>query len=405
MKTLNSKFAIPETPPHLIKRPRLLDLFSRRRQASVIIVSAPAGYGKTSLAAQFLSTLPQNMKCWLNLEKQDAEPKIFAEHFLSALSEPMKKMKESGLSDLLRQGNFNVDNFIHDLCFFLEEYKGPRIWIVLDNWESVDQCKEIRRIVGGLIFNSKVRLKLVINSRVKPGIHLAKLRESGQAIFVTQDDLKFTRDELGEAIRLRSKIRLKENDLDQVYNITHGWCVNIGFIQEAIKQKGIKHGMELIANIKYSESILDYLNEEMLSNTSPEFRSFVAHCSILDEISRESCAVFYDDEKFIQDNLKALSNSSLPFITVGGSGIRLHPLVRASFNKILRNLLSSEELLPICKKASKYYLACGNLSSAINLLYDIQAYNEALEIINDQWFQLLAQNKLSIDIREFQGLK
>lgn len=395
MKFLLSKTTIPKAMDHLVARPRLCDIFRKHKDTSSFFVIAPAGYGKTSLTMQFFEGLPAKMKSWISLESHDSDPRIFCGYMLEALSRPIPGIRKSGLYDLLAVHAFDCTQFTNDLCFFLEEYKGPTIWLALDNYETVNHEFKVSEMVSRILNYSLLGLKIIINSREKPLIQMQKLQESGKAQILSINDLKFTREELSEAIRIRTDRRLNENEIEKVYKITRGWCVSLGFIDELMRHTNVNTGMEFINNINGTSSISEYLNEEISSNILPGLQNFLAHCSPLDIISHESCRVFMNDHSEIEDNLRLLKNSSVPFVIVEKDEFRLHPLIRQAYNEYLKDQMPLDELQEHYRRISSYYLQLDDPVRAIDLLFEIKSYNQALELLNDQWQRLLATNKVS----------
>ena len=392
MKFLRSKTTIPHAPDYLIERPRLLDIFNQNNHSSAYIFTAPAGYGKTSLTIQYFNQLPAKMKCWISLEPHDSDPRLFSGYLLEALSRPIPRIRQSGLFEYLITNPFDINEFINDLCFFLEAYQGPLIWLVLDNFEVINKSRDICAAIYKLINYSQIRLRLIINSREKPNIQVHKLHEVGRIVLLSQSDLKFTRDELGQAIEARTRHKLNEDEVEEVYEMTRGWCVSVGFINEIMHHTNVTAGLALIRGIKNTGSISGYLDEEISSKIVPDLQKFLAYCSPLDIISRDSCSIFIQDESEIKQKLQALENSSIPIVTVAKNEYRLHPLIRQTYNEYLKENIPADELIEHYKKISNYYLQLEDPIRAIDLLFDIGSYQEALELLNSQWQNLMSTN-------------
>lgn len=395
MQVLTSKITVPKIPCAFVKRQRLTDRLKGSDHGCSVLLTAPAGYGKTTLAVQFLEEQPQNMKAWYTLESHDISPQLFATYLTESLARPVPRLRASGLLESLAGGRFDSVGFIDDLSYFFEEYSGPQVWCVLDNWEAVNDSAEICSMIERLINYAQVKLRLIVAGRVNPGFRSRKMQETGRLLMFQEDDLRFSRTELAEAIRLRSNISLNDKETEKVYGITRGWCVSIGFIRESLKRGDTPDGLAVIKGLKGTDALREYLEQEVTRGLPEDVRTFLCHCSLLDTVSVESCSAFEDDRKVAGAKIRQLQDCSLPLLSIGENEFRLHPLLKEASYEMLKVGGDEETFASLHEGVSNYYLGQGNLSKAIELLFAIANYDRILELIHEHWFRFLALGKLT----------
>ncbi len=207
MKFLPAKLSIPEPSKHFIFRHRLATKFSESKSTKLFLLIAPAGYGKTTLAVQFFSKYKNISKSWFHIDRQDIDPKRFLAYLIEALSISISisTLKESNLTNKLLNENASTIEITDDLCFLLQEYNGRECWLVLDNWELVNAQPEICQFITQLISYGGSKLKIIINSRVKPSLHIRKLQISKEAVIINQKELAFNLTEFDNVIKVRLK--------------------------------------------------------------------------------------------------------------------------------------------------------------------------------------------------------
>lgn len=394
MPVLTSKLTVPRHPHALVKRSRLIDQMRGADHNCSVLLTAPAGYGKTTLAAQFLTEQPQNMRAWYTLERHDAEPQIFAMHLAESLARPIARLRRSGLLATSSGEQFDPVKFIDDLGYFLEEYRGPQVWCALDNWETVNDNHQICSMVERLIEYSQVKLRLILTSRVDPALRCRRMQESGRLLTLGEDDLRFSRPELAEAVKLRSDITLDERETEEVYKLTRGWCVSVGFISQSPRRSSSFSERTGVRNLGDMTAMRAYLEEEITRGLGSEMRAFISRCSLLDTISLDSCRIFAESAEIAAARIRQLQDSNLPLVVVGEREFSFHPLFRDVCYELLQAGVERQEFELLHSLATDYYLKHDNLDKAIELQFLIANYDRVLELIHEHWFTLVARSEL-----------
>ncbi len=390
-RVVDSKIRIPKPDPQFIRRNRLFDRFRRLAPGGSIVLTAPAGYGKTVLASQFLFELPERMKCWLSLDNSDSNPEVFARHLLGSLSRPIANLSSAGFLDHHSNGRSTPMSVLSDLCSYLDEYRGPYVWIVLDNYEAVDENPEIRSLIEFLLSGAANKLRFVICSRIKPKLRLSKLREARRLDIIGHNELRMTREEYRQALEDQLSVRIDDGQFEAIYEHSQGWCVSIGLARETARHGGITRLIQSLHGNLNPGIISDYLEEEILSSLPPSMRDFLFRCSLLETLSQQSCAVFCSDPCEVTERLNLLRASGIPLTILGENELQLHPLVRSSCRTLLKRQCTADELRTVSRCAADHSLACQDVRNAVELLIAFGDYSRALEVALDNWVAILAQ--------------
>ena len=395
MKVLRSKLLNPQPAPHHILRPRLIKQFLASSTANLFLLIAPAGFGKTTLALQVLSKIGSSPHAWLHLDSQDIDPGRFLTYLTEALAHVMPEVKSSGLQG--KAASLPAAELADELCCLVEQSKRPTCWLVLDNWETVNDSKEHADVVLRLAAAGQRKLRIVLASRVKPAFSTRKLQESGGAVIIGKDELAFTFSEFIDAVRNRTPVDPDNGRVEQLWQQTAGWCVSIGLLLESLKHRPAMSKDEMFTAGKSLRSFTEYVEEELLRGMPSDLVRFLARCSVLDVISPDSAATVMGEGNFdIERNLRSLGKSAIPHVALDQpETFRLHPLVRQAFNQILRNTSTRDELSATYQCAARYFRKQGAILEATQLLMDLPDYAAALQAIDEDWHAIVAANGLN----------
>jgi DNA-binding SARP family transcriptional activator len=387
MRYVPSKLTVPEKMQHIVRRPRIVRRLQSRK-ADLVLLIAPAGYGKTVLALQLLDQVAPPRRAWLDLDSRDDDPRRFAAYFVEALAQAVPDLRRTRIQDAILAGKMDLAQAAEELCFFLQECRQAAAWMVLDNWEHADATAEIRRFVTTLATSAKGRIKLIVNSRVAPSFGIRRLQERGIAAVVDRKELAFTFLEFRDAAIRRLGARASEEQLEEIWRLTEGWCVHLGLVLEVLGHREsprftLRRGEEL-------ESLIGYVEEELLPGIPPDLLDFLIRCAPLEVLSPAACAVLIPDEASVGRSLKALAASSIPSFPLAAQGaIRLHPLLREATARILRDRLDAEEVRALYHRAATYQIEQGLVLEGIRLLIDARDHGAALDAIHTHWFRIV----------------
>ena len=187
---VETKLFLPQPRGDVVGRPRLTELLDRGRSARLTLVSAPAGFGKTTLLARWLAAAEgQRSVAWLSLEDADSEPARFWTYLVTAVQRAVPEVGESALA-LLQTRRPALDSVLAILINELSAAPAG-LDLVLDDYHLIDN-PDLQPSVTYLLEHLPPQVHLVISTRVDPALPLARLRVRGELVEIRAADLRFT---------------------------------------------------------------------------------------------------------------------------------------------------------------------------------------------------------------------
>ena len=263
--------------------------FSRK----LTLVSAPPGFGKTSLAGEWLQTLPAG-KAWLSLDEKDNDPERFLAYLVSALQSAEPGLGTWVLDALQAPQAPSMDILLVRLVNDLAKIDRNLV-LVLDDYHAVN-APPVDEVVAFLVDNLPPRVHIVLITREDPGLPLARYRARGQMLEIRADDMKFSSAEAVDFFGRVMGIPLAESDVDALEARTEGWVAGLQLAALALQgNSGKQARSEFIASFTGSHRfVLDYLVEEVLLQRSEAIQVFLLATSCLDRFCGELCDAILD---------------------------------------------------------------------------------------------------------------
>ena len=305
---LATKLYIPRLRPNVVSRPRLIERLNEGLHRNLILISAPAGFGKTTLVSEWLAG-GARPTAWLSLDDQDNDLTRFltylvaalqtiaptiGEGVLGALQSPQPPPTEAILTALLNDIATISDHFV----------------LVLDDYHVLD-AKPIDHALTFLLEHLPPQMHLVIATREDPPLPLARLRVGGHLTEVRSVDLRFTPSEAAAFLTQVMGLNLSAEDIALLATRTEGWIA--GLQLAAISLQGQQDATSFIRSFTGSHHfVLDYLVEEVLGQQSESVQTFLLRTSILDRMSGPLCdAVLLALPASGQATLESLEHANL----------------------------------------------------------------------------------------------
>src|SRR6266568_6603385 len=283
---LETKLYIPRWRRGFVPRPRLSERLNRAAESELTLVSAPAGFGKTTLLAEWLAATAADgwSAAWLSLDRSDNQPDTFWAYVISALQIAVPGVGASAISLLQSPQPPAIETILTILLIELSAVSKDVV-LVLDDFHLIDT----RGVQDGMVFlldHLPPRLHLVIASRADPVLPLARLRARGELEEVRAEDLRFAPDEAATYFRESMGLDLTARDVAALEERTEGWIAALQLA--ALSMQGRSDITGFIASFAGDDRyIVDYLVEEVLQRQPDTVRSFLRDTSILDQ--RASC--------------------------------------------------------------------------------------------------------------------
>ena len=323
---LATKLYIPPPRPRVVHRARLIDRLQAglQRAPGVILISAPAGFGKTTLVSEWLAgrggVTPPLPIAWLSLDKEDDDLPRFLAYFIAALQTIAPAVGEATLGALHASQPPPADVLLTALLNDLAAL-GETV-LVLDDYHVIES-PAIEEALTFFVDHLPPQFRLVIATREDPPLPLARLRARGQLTELRATDLRFTSAEAADFLNQVMGLNLAAADVAALENRTEGWIA--GLQLAAISMQGRSDTGSFIQAFTGSHRfVLDYLMEEVLQRQPERVRGFLLQTAILDRLSGD-CVMPSPGSQTAKRCWKrwsaATSSSSRSTINAGGIAI------------------------------------------------------------------------------------
>lgn len=412
---LATKLHILPLHSNLVRRPRLIQrldegLASDRR---LILISAPAGYGKSTLLSDWAS-LVRSPVAWLSLGAEENIPARFWTYFIAALSSLPALHKAAGGESLLARlqslppppGPAALTNLMNELSQVEEESI-----LVLDDLHNITD----RQIHQDLVFlinalpRSGSRLHLVVASRMDPPWPLARWRGRGELSELRSADLRFSSPEAAHFLDQVFQLKLSAQEIAALQERIEGWIVGLQMaavsMQVKWKAQGAAGVASFIATLSGSHRfILDYLMDEVITQQSVEMRGFLQATSILEQFTAPLCDALLERQDS-QAMLELVEQSNLFLIPLDDERqwYRYHHLFADLLRKSLKQTQPSL-IGALHQRASDWYVANGMLAEAISHALDAGDVLRVNKLVSGNALAMTEHAELREVLRHFERM-
>lgn len=388
---LLSKLQIPAVRPNLVTRPRLLALLNQGLTKKIILISAPAGFGKTTLLADWLrsTSLPA---AWLSLDEDDNDFARFLAYLTAALQRLDASLDDTAL-DLLQSPQPGLKKAALAALLNQIERVQTESLLVLDDYHFI-QDPDIHQALDYLLNYLPPTLHLVISSRADPSLGLARLRGQGTLLEVRLADLRFTEQEAGNFLSREVANPIPAREVSLLTARTEGWIS--GLQLAAISLQGKEDPRAFIQSFSGSNKyILDYLIEEVLQRQTPEIQGFLLQTSLLERLNGGLCdaLVGQQDSQRILEELEKANLFLIP-LDERREWYRYHKLFRDLLNHRLA-LAQADHIPDLHMKASRWYEDQGWIAEAIDHALEAGDHSKAAALIAQEAEHTLMRSEVN----------
>ncbi len=387
MTLVGTKLTPPTAPVQLVERPRLNEVLDRAfddAAVRVLLVSAPAGSGKTTLVASWLATTDTSV-AWLQADSADHDPARFWTHVVAALARQLPDL-EAAVAAALPGSAVDSRPLVERLTNHLAA-SGEPVALVIDDYHLITN-EAVDHSIEQLVELAPATFTLVVCSRVDPSLRLSRLRVRGRLVEVRADDLRFAPAEATALLDHGDRAPLPHH-IGALCERTEGWAA--GLVLAGISLASSDDADAFVAQFQGDDRlVVDYLTEEFLASTSPEDRDRLLRTSILDRLSGpliDAVCATTDGTVWLQR--MASTNQLLVSLDRTGTWYRYHHLLADLLRLEATNSLGAE-LGELHRRAAawhrdhgtalgavEHYLHSGDHADAADLIY-----NEATELLN-----------------------
>jgi LuxR family maltose regulon positive regulatory protein len=360
---VETKLFTPRLRPGGLPRHRLTQRLRQGMHARLTLVSAPAGFGKTTALVTWLAEpapRPRSV-AWLSLDADDNVPRAFWTYVVTALRRALPAVGEDALR-LLESPNAPVDSA---LATVLNELAAvpQEVVLVLDDYHFIDH-EAISSGMSFLLERLPTTVHIVLSTRADPALPLARLRARGDLVEVRAGDLRFTPVEVAAYVDGAVGPSLDAEQVAILEERTEGWIVALQLA--ALSVNGRTDVADFIASFSGDDRyVVDYLVEEVLGRQTPEVRDFLVDTCILDRLTAPLCDAVTGQPggKVMLENLERANLFVVP-LDAQRRWYRYHHL----FADVLRAHLKddrADDIPELHRRASKWYQEAGEMSAAV----------------------------------------
>jgi LuxR family maltose regulon positive regulatory protein len=399
---LTTKLHPPQIRPDILPRARLMEMLDTGRERPLTLISAPAGYGKSTLVSRWLASRDES-HAWLSLDDTDNDLRVFANYLVAAVRTVVPEACSQTMAMLTDAARLPVAQIAGQLVNELADI-DTHLRLVLDDYHRITESA-VHELLGAVLRNPPPRLHLVIATRRDPPLPIAQMLAQGRATEVRLRDLKFTTTETKALLEHAINVAVSDPAVANVQTQLEGWIAGLHLVLLNLRHQ--HQPDEFLRTLRGGTSrVQAYLLGEVLSRQSPAVQDWLVKTSSLDRFCAALCDAVcqrsqqpgeteLDGETFV----RALDVGNLFCIPLDehGEWYRYHHLFQKLLLERLRQDYDAQEIGALHSRASAWFeshglveeairhaLAAGNVARAAGIVEDYR--ND--EFIADRWYNV-----------------
>lgn len=374
---LPSKLTPPSARPRRVLRPRLLERIDAGLNGRVVLIAAPAGFGKTTLLADWLAARPCPNLAWVALDSGDNDPARFWSYLLAAI-----QAARPDLSELPRVTDTPLGALVDALVRQLAAHSEPLV-LVLDDYHAIE-APAIHASLAFLLDHMPPNVRVILSTRADPPLPLPRLRARAELAELRAADLRFLPSETATFLGDVMGLQLPADQLQALETRTEGWVAGLQLAALSLQSRVDAQGRAAFV-VAFSGShrfVLDYLMDEVLQQQPEHVLTFLLQTSILERLSSDLCEAV-TGERNSAELLETLERRNLFLVPLDDDRhwYRYHHL----FGEALRHRLvqrSSDGLPELHRRAAEWYARHGLELLAVDHALAAQDWAAAAQLID-----------------------
>ncbi len=405
---LRTKLRVPPLRSNWISRSRLDKRLDQGQARKLTLISAPAGFGKTTLLIDWIHS-QKIPAAWFSVDKADNDPLHFLTYVILGLQSLEATAGKAALTMLKSPQPPSIESILISLINDLSQISLD-LALVLDDYHLID-AKAIHDLIAFLLENLPEQMHLIIATRSDPPLPLARVRSQNLLTELRAADLSFTVDETASLFNQSLNVQLSGPDIQLLEARTEGWVA--GLQLAALSLQGRKNPSDFIKGFKGDNRyIADYLTEEVLNSQPEQLRNFLLQTSILGRLCGPLCDAVTHQENSRQV-LNSLEKANLFVIPLDDERCwyRYHHLFADLLEQ--RLLLNQDDrVADLHRRASQWFAQNGSKNEAVDHAFWAQDYESAAQLIEEiaevdwdraresqllQWFKMLPDKNIAVN--------
>jgi len=391
---LITKLYIPPARSELVPRPRVIQRLNAGLERRLTFISAPAGYGKTTLVAQWAHGL-QRPVAWLSLDEGDNDGVRFFTYLVTALQTVKSNIGSAVQGSLQLPQLPPAESLTTALINDIAAHPAPFV-LVLDDYHLIGELS-VHEVVGFLLEHQPPQMHVVIATREDPPLPLPRLRARGQMTELRAGDLRFTAVEAADFLNRVMRLKLKAEDLAALEARTEGWIAGLQLAALSLqKQANLSEFVQRFAGD--DRLVMDYLADEVLAHQPEAIQRFLLQSSILERLSGPLCDAVVagdlstDGDRSLDESaplrgsqyiLERLEQANLFLVPLDNrrAWYRYHHLFADLLRHRLRHAVGDRGLALLHRRASEWHRQNGTVGEAITHALAASDLDSAADLI------------------------
>lgn len=392
---ITTKFHVPILSADLIPRPRLFDMLEQGLHQPLTLISAPPGFGKTTLVAGWIDSyvMTGNLNfCWLSLDESDNGFSTFWRYFVASIQRVQPGVGETAQAMLSSPTFPDPHTILGTLINELAELENPLL-IVLDDCHLI-HSSDIQDNLNFFLDHMPNCVHLALLTREDPPLGLARRRARRQVVEIRAVDLRFGLQETIEFLNETRKLALTSDQIAVLDQRTEGWIAGLQMAALSLQGRDAQSFFESFSGD--DRYIADYLIEEVLQLQDDGVRQFLLKTSILESMTVSLCAALIGDSSTARSMLDHLEHANLFLIPLDNhrEWYRYHHLFADLLRKRLSETFTAAEIAGLHRIASIWYESQGDIPVAVRHANQIPDEARILNLLEQNVGNFFASNSL-----------
>jgi len=381
---LVSKITVPTLDDKVIPRRKLYSKLSKILQYPVTVLTAGAGYGKTTTLVQYLSEKQQRLPLgWYNLGPEDSSLYFFSIYLAAAMDSLFPGIKSWYCAHVEQEDDLSWNILFFSLMLGIEKFDTLEAegYVVIDDWQSVQKDSDICTFFDRFLASIPAHIHVIILSREYVNLpQIERLRMKGSVLDFFPTDFLFTSDEIEEFLHLVTSSSLEKQEINMIWEQTEGWIIVVKLLANQFKENPGHLMVDASSHIGM-EHFFEYLSHDVFSRQAPEIQNFLMMTSLVENFDLAYCReiVCRDAPVDAIDLLESVIKTGLFISRIGNRVYRYHSLFKEFLR--LEAAVRFQNIKIIYKNIGEFYYKQNSSESALHFYILAEQWQKASEIL------------------------